>query len=608
MIGPEEILKKVQEIVNIKVNFKEKEGEEYPCYYPGYVQACRDFDAIQPHSTKGVFPERLFKERAPNETQMEFDHAKKNFKQVTMSVFIDFVNSVKRAFNDGNWSIEYGEEPYDQEDMQFRTYVESGIKPFNSIENWMKLILPSIKIEDACGVIAVRPSALDFVEVVDQNGSVTYRIDQTKLVNPVPFYFNVKQVVHAKDSEYFLIESMDKSIISFNGKQVKDGLIYEYYDKDSIWFIKQVGKKTDWLFEAELFWNHNTGILPVHRLMGVPIAHQNKIYFQSPFLYATDHLDLVLLNESRLQLCVDKSVYPVRVMLGNECEFTDPQSGAKCFDGQIAIGEGKYRNCPKCHGTGLISRITPMGDFLIRPKTSVNDGEISPDQAIKYAAPDVTTLDFLVRKKSEDESRARKILHLSTSSSEVKGDPTATGMAIDQKALYSFIKPISDEMFYLYEFVLNCIGRQRYRDAFKPPVITYPASFEFFTADDYLEQLKQATDANMPPFVIQAILYKFLSSLYYTEKETARVFELVIRADRLLSVGIDDIAMMISRGTASKWEEVLHVSAVSIIMKLEREDPKFWDMDIQDQINAVVGASKLIANESTVPAETTPLL
>lgn len=608
MIEVEEILKKVREVAKIKKDhesdYRHKHHEsrihKYPNYYFGYREACLDYDTIQPHAVKGVFPHELFNHRAPNETEAEHDHAKKNFRQVTMPVFIDHVNSIKRAFNDGNWSISYGKEPYDLEELTFQKYVESDIRPFGSIENWIKQILPPIKSQDPCGVVAVRPAHLSRTE--------SGMIDDSVLPAPVPFYFTIKQVVGYKEDEWFLIESMDHS--KLDGRT--PGLVYEFYDDTNIWVIRQVGKVADLTFEAELFFTHESGFVPVHRLMGVPVVHGDRLYFQSPFLYATDNLDLVLLNASRLQLSTDKCVYPVRVMLGNECQFVD-RDGERCVDGVIqkTVDEKLISAaCPSCHGSGLKSRISPLGDFLIRPKSgSLADDNITPDQALKYSSPDVTTLEFLMKLIADNEHRARKILHLQTSNSEVKGtDSTATGMAIDQKALYSYIKPISDEMFYLYEFILRCIGVQRYGKDFKAPSITYPVSFEFFTERDYLEQIKEATQAGLPPFVIHSIIYRFLKSLYYTEKETSRAYELVIRADRLLTLNDDVIALMIGRNTAAKWEEILHVSAISMIQKLESEDPKFWDKTAEERVTVLQAAAKALEAEIKPTIQAAPPL
>jgi hypothetical protein len=265
-----------------------------------------------------------------------------------------------------------------------------------------------------------------------------------------------------------------------------------------------------------------------------------------------------------------------------------------CDHGWIQNLEGNRSKCPSCNGSGLLSRISPLGELLLRPKTRENDGDIDFTEPLKYVSPDTGVLEYLDKKITQDETRARQILHMKTSESQVRGSDniTATGAAIDQKAQYAFIQGISDQMFNIYEFVLNTIGDMRYGENFLPPTVTYPKSFDLQNEGDLMLQIAEAIKAGLPGFVIHAIIYKFIQSLFYTDKKTTDLYELIIETDRLLILSNDDIALKLARGTASKWEDVLHTSAIQLISSLEDANPKFFEQDIITQKEQLIQAAK----------------
>ena len=68
------------------------------------------------------------------------------------------------------------------------------------------------------------------------------------------------------------------------------------------------------------------------------------------------------------------------------------------MDGQIISqidGQENIRTCSSCNGTGLKSRISPLGELLLKPGD--RDGDtIKPNEALAYVAPPTDTLKFLI--------------------------------------------------------------------------------------------------------------------------------------------------------------------------------------------------------------------
>jgi hypothetical protein len=202
---------------------------------------------------------------------------------------------------------------------------------------------------------------------------------------------------------------------------------------------------------------------------------------------------------------------------------------------------------------------------------------------------------------------ARRVLHIRDTSTQVQGaeNMTATGMVIDEKALYAFIKPIIDQQFEVGEFILYWIGIERYGEP-QEFILTPPITFDFKTEYDYLMEISLAIKNGLPPFVVHTIVLKYLKTLFYNQLESASAFNLIVQSDRLLTMDDEEVTMKLARGVISDWEVVLHDSAVSFVMDLVRENPSYFDQDIQAQIDQLVAKAQSVAASSRASRPTSP--
>lgn len=582
---------------------KKKPGKKkIPEYYKGYTDRVYDYNRIKVHAEPGYFPSELFEDRAPNQEQKELDYIEKTYEQNTISVFVDFVNTISRIFHDSNWSIKYGQDKdqYVNADLTLQRYLENDIYGHGSLESFIKTMLPTIKLRDAEGVITVRPRSIDMIEGEDGD-MIT---DESKLLKPQPFYFRCDQVVGFDADEWYLIESDEKSLVDYGGMKSKTGLVYEFYDRNGIYFIRQTGKYSDYTFEIIPFYIHNKNELFVYKLKGMPVYKSGEMIWQSQFLYACSSLNSALLDEANLRISKNMCVYPYRIQLGNLCEFDYVDKNnqhSTCMNGQVF---DSYVNgniaCPSCNGLGTKSRISPMGVLLLKPKTNTEDGDSTfTGDPLKYVSPEVHTLELLRKEIEGAMTKARNIIHLNNSNTEVKGsqDMTATGQFMDMKAMYAFIKPISDQLFNLYENIVDAIGTQRYGDDYAGIELSYPVTFDFQTTSDYINEISTLIAAGAPPFMVQAVMMKFLRAMFYNEKMAAMAFELLASSDRLISINQTDIAYGLSKGTIAPYEVILHDSGINFVNDLYMENERFFEQDFSVQKEQLIDRAKAKALE-----------
>lgn len=588
-----------------RTNLVPKADSKVPVFYEEYPLITGQAERIRIHAEPGIFPDELFIVRSPNMVQKEFDYVKSNFKQTSLPVFIDYINTIGRCFSDDNWNIDYKEDGKKEVDEDsLRHYLENGIKHYGSLENFIKFTLPTLMTIDAMGIIAINIPG--FPTKANEEGELIY--DESELLQPQPYYHPSKNILAYKDDEYYLALLNEKCWIDYHGSRKKEGLVFYFYDKNNIWRIEQTGKYVDFKFEYTLWYEHGWGQVPCQRLGGIPKIIGDKLIQQSDFLYVCDLLDIVLLDSSNLFIVKSKCAYPYRISVGDVCEFKDSQ-GNQCTDGMIwsnasNAGHGAHIPCPACYGIGLRSRITPLGELLLKPSTRENVGgdALTADEAMKFVGPSKDMFEVLIGEIDKNLKQSRDIMHVYQSNSEVKGNPndTALGMAIDEKSMAAFIKPKSDRMFGKYDWLIYGISYMRYRKE-SEHVLTYPTNFDFNTDADYLFQIGEAKKNGLPPVVIETKIDKYLQSSYYSEKSTADIYNLISKADRIIALNNEDISFGLTRGLIQKWEAILHDSGLTLIQELLRENEKFFEQDLTAQIEALKVKAQAIAT-AIVPA------
>jgi len=553
-------------------------------------------DQIRTHAQKGVFPYELFEKTAPNQTPKEAEYVRANYKQTTLQVFKDMVDTYGRAYHENNWSLSYtpDADQYVNTDTTLARYLDSEFPEYGSLDNFVFMFLPPLKLMDAMGVVAVMPYELDTVEI---DGEEVLNPDE--LVEPYTKFYHTTRVL-AFDEEYAVIESEERSEVEYNNKMVMEGAVFLIFDDQWIYKAIQVGKKVDNQFEVIEWFNHATGMLPVKRVDGISIQIDEIMLQQSPFLYATDILDEVLLDSALLRGIKPTCTYPYRVMIGDPCQFQIRIDGENltCDGGFHYRHDGTKTLCPDCNGTGMKDRISPYGTLLIKPQTSTTAGDnISPDSAIFYAAPSTETPRFLREEIAHNMNAAYEMLHLKKTNNKVQGGEgiTATEAASDQKALIAGIKQNCMQLFDMYEWCIDMIGLMRYGENYRKPVIKRPVNYDFYLESDYLAQINEAIAAKQPPFVIQSIIYKYLQTLYYPDVQGQQIFNLISQADRLLTMTLDEINLKLSKGLVDKWEVVLHDSAINLVNQLMMENPAFFEQDFDTQLQQLVAKAKEIS-------------
>ena len=553
-----------------------------PQYYAAYDILCDEYIQARNHAY-GIFPSKLIANNKPLQTQDEFDYIRNTYQPITKDTFIEFSNTVKRSLMNGKIVFK---SPDNQLSEDYEKYLKEDLKEYQSFKLFA-LAMTDEKLIDANGITGVW---VDFdTEEMEDEGE---RFDMiVGSVRPFPVMYTVEQVVYSDDNEY-IVELAKRSYVKYGGNDKKHGRIYRYFGKDFLFEAKQVGKYIDDVFELSYAFDHGLGYTPASKLMGNPNIMDNELYYNSIFNIAVPHLNNAALDSANLVVIKNKSVYPTRVVVREKCDFSNEVGS--CDGGQITWMDGESlvankQTCPNCRGTGYHGVFGAMSELIVNKTPSGIDDDrsnnVTAQNAMAYVSPPIDTPKFLAEEIEKALNKSQEVLHLKAEPRST-GDISATEKNRDVKNTEAFIKPISDQIWYLVELIINSMGAIRYGveeyQEFKPSITT-PVTFDLLTPEDYLQEIKEAKEAGLPSMIVQSMVTDYYMALAKDNPDEAKIYYLAVQADRLLGMTVEEIVLGLSRGLIKPWEAVLHQSVLFFIEKAIMEDDEFLEKEVSEQ-------------------------
>lgn len=585
----EEILPLLDKIITEykKYEVKKKSDKFYiPDFYPTY-QSCVEMEMrLRIHSDYDAFPEKLFREKAPNELPHEFNYRKNIYKPITVPYFHKAVNIAGRVWNRQNYEVRF-------EDASQERYFNEDYPRFGSLENYFQQIVTFMTLTDPNAVLAVMPTDLQYFE----DGTFNDTVETT----PVAHCFHSKRVWGWKDGEYAFLKADYGSEVEHGRTKTDDGLVFYIFDKNEIQIAKQIGKKGDYEFEIGLYYRHNLGYLPCTRLGGISVQEHGDYYFQSFYTPAIPALDQAVCDFSTLQMSKFSHAFLQKWEYVDEC---DKCNGSGQIEEALGFEEKVAIACSNCGGSGTKRMFGPMSVYQVQTpnrfttevETKVN---IPPAGFIEL---DPQILDFLNKQVITNIQMAFELLSIDVMNNEkISGRETATGKAIDREELYSFLLRFANTIFADYEFAMDTIGRMRYGDAWKMPAVRYPQNFEMRTDAELTAEIKLA-----PTFSKAMLAQQYLDTRFPIQEEKSAIMKLSVQVDPFFNLETRDVLALVSSGIAPKWKAIMHFELESLIKEALSESEEFLTLTLAEQKAVLIEMAKKLVPEDEGSSRMTP--
>ena len=585
----EEILPLLDKIITEykKYEVKKKSDKFYiPDFYPTY-QSCVEMEMrLRIHSDYDAFPEKLFREKAPNELPHEFNYRKNIYKPITVPYFHKAVNIAGRVWNRQNYEVRF-------EDASQERYFNEDYPRFGSLENYFQQIVGFMTLTDPNAVLAIMPTDLQYFE----DGTFNDTIETT----PVAHCFHSKRVWGWKEGEYAFLKADYGSEVEHGRTKTDDGLVFYIFDKNEVQIAKQIGKKGDYEFEIGLYYRHNLGYLPCTRLGGISVQEHGDYYFQSFYTPAIPALDQAVCDFSTLQMSKFSHAFLQKWEYVDEC---DKCNGSGQIEEALGFEEKVAIACSNCGGSGSKRMFGPMSVYQVQTpnrfttevETKVN---IPPAGFIEL---DPQILDFLNKQVITNIQMAFELLSIDVMNNEkISGRETATGKAIDREELYSFLLRFANTIFADYEFAMDTIGRMRYGDAWKMPAVRYPQNFEMRTDAELTAEIKLA-----PTFSKAMLAQQYLDTRFPIQEEKSAIMKLSVQVDPFFNLETRDVLALVASGIAPKWKAIMHFELESLIKEALSENEEFLTLTLAEQKAVLIEMAKKLVPEDEGSSRMTP--
>lgn len=578
----EEIAKIVAAKAELFKKYANKE-KELPEFTPIYRETVEMYDRIRVHSQADVFPERLFREKAPNQKEAEWAYQKRVFKaigSITHPYWDKALGVINRIWNETNYSIRLPEiESTVFKKFPVEEYFNEKFPQYESIESFFKSVVTRKKIEDPNAWLAI-----DVLPVVDD----------TQLPSPFCKIWESKCVLDYIEDKHLLVKTHDKSMVRYATRMVKEGIVLRFYDQTGVYRIEQIGDKVDYKFgEPVLEYAWNFDRLPAWRLKGKPCEDDGHLIYQSYFYAAIPGLNTAIIDFSTSQLSKIINIFAER------WEYVDDCDAEGCEGGWLWDEEHERKHaCRECGGTGrrnkssvanVVQVAVPKGD---RPlDIDVAKMQIPPFGYVSKVEA-TEQIKLLIEEQDTNISRAFAMLNIEISNSVAKGSDTALGKQIDREELMSFILQISNELFDLLGNAINALGIIRYGDAWTSVSLGPPQNFAIRSYEDLTIEIGEARKSNAPSIIIEQLTKSYIQARFNSQDDIGRETDLVFKVDRLWQFSVLDITQKVLAGLCAKWEAILHDSISQFIDELEDENKDFWSLDYAKQKELIIKKAK----------------
>ena len=585
------VLLKLNHILASEKNHKKKD-HPLPEYYPGYNKVVRLAKQIKPHYDFDVKPVELLRTKAPNIQKKEEDYILANYRPITPPYWGKAENSVGRIWNPDNFKVDYKDSdekiPSELKNDNSQKYFENEYPHFGSIYNYFSSVVTKNKLRDANAFIAITPT------FIPRNDDGT--VDTSIAIEPIGvIYSSIQVLIH--DFVCTFVELAEKSVVEDGNSKKQVGRVFKVYGEDTIWIVKQTGKRVENTFLIELIWTHNLGFIPTRKLGGIPEQEGDIHFDKSHFSFAIPNLQTAVVNNSTLQVSILTQAFPHMWMIVDKCKEVG------CVDGRIKDRDtGKYSVCPSCQGKrptapSIVELKMPSGKFDA-------NSPAPPTPPFGFEAPDIKILDFLQQNIMNTIVQAFEFIGINVSTTDVKGskDMTATQRVIDREEFFSFLTTVSNELFGLLRWSLGTIGQMRYGVNYLTPEVKKPVNFSLRTFKELTEEIGIAREKGIPETAIVKLLQEYVEARFHTSEKFMKMMNIVIQLDPLVVDQDQDMLMKLNRGVISKEQAVLHVNILNFL----EEGVRNQDIKLDDDIGGIQEYLNSKTKEN-IPEDTTAL-
>jgi hypothetical protein len=571
---PDEIAAYAREDKNIEHVFRQKN-----------IEAA---DRILVHAD-GKFPEKLIRERRPNEPLAVMEYREKIFVEKTKPIFSKVFSSLQKIRRSSEWVIKHVE---DSEFTRIKPeetlaeYCEKRYPFFTSITNWAFDVLLRKYLTD--------PNAVGFVYPLEWGNDV----EENEYVRPICEIFGSHDVIDFVPEDYAVMNIPAGSIYYVDGMPIKGKSFYVVTTQR----VMRYDESNNGDFLKQLDWVHGLDELPVFQIKAIVVEPSSKGFrYESRIAAMLPELDEAIREYSDLQAAKVLHIYPERwEYMQNECKLCkgkglrpNPAYHADCKCEQ-------FLECSKCDGTGYIAA-GPYSKIMVKPASAIEGQQAVPTPPAGYIDKDTTIVEIQeqgVKMHLYNALAAINYEHLA----ETPLVESGVAKEQDKDEANNWTHSVSEDIVAFIDTVYYFIAWYRYKVQYSKaeiiemlPAINVPERFDLVSSARMQEELRAAKEGKFNPLLLSALEDHFAAVRFATEPEVRERLQLIFKLDPFPNVSAEDKMVMLSNDGISKEMYIISCNINEFIQRALEDDEDFADKDLEDQREVLLGYARELA-------------
>jgi len=533
-----------------------------------YNKAVQNAHAIKIHS-EGEFPEELIRERAPSQTDEEFNYLKANYQSVTKSPWAKLCNSVGSVMHNVTLTVD---------DEAANDYLKAGYPAYSAgFLAWCTDVVSPIKCDQPMAVLV---STVAYMPESD-----------TELPESVAVIYETEDVVQFTRDHFIGVVSRSMPVRHGNST-VYEGLEFVLLDDNIEYRYTQVGKKLDWTFELTEYYKHNLGRLPASQLKGIPQYVDRQILWTSFFENALPYLNKAAMEANTLDAIIARVAYPIRVYYQEDCDAPGCDGNGYIKDHE----SGKELTCQTCNGSGKKDAFNLFRDYTHKPPDRMGSDQQPTFPGMAYVAPDSDPMRFLQERNDRLIEKAGYSVNFDISSKD--GQPeTATKHRQDKQEQYKMLSRFASQMYDLIEKTARDLIDIRFIRNSYTITLTRQSDFEIRSPEELSEEIKAAREAGLPQYIINELIRSNALLRFSQDDYIAKLLALSEYVDPLHGTPADKVSMVASRGF-QPWQISLHNQFGALVSQLLTENDGFLDLEIAEQAALIEAKARALTPQA----------
>lgn len=582
-----------------KLNFTQSEINDYlkgKCNHFFHQETLKIATDMAIHAD-GIFPEKLLRQRRPNEPLEVLEYRYIIWTPITKPTFTKVFSSLQKIRRSKDWDIKYTD--LDQfsliiEDDSLEAYCETNFPYFDSVTNWVFSILLRKYLIDPNAVVFTLPLSFD--------------VPITEYREPFPEIFDSCYVIDFRESDYAVLEN-PAPVMYMDGNDEKKGKSYYFVTTQKIFRYDQVNNDAG--FKLVMDYDHGLSFLPVSKLGGVLINQANRQFlYESRIAGMLPEMNEAVREYSDLQAAKVLHIYPERwEYTSSECT-TCKGTGKRINPHWTEHCDCEHEiECHKCHGHGYAAA-GPYSKIMVKPTSSLEGGTAIPTPPAGFIQKDIGIVKLQQEGVDAHIYKALSAINFQFLD-QTPLNQSGTAKEVDKDELNNTVHSIAEDIIAIMDKIYRAIAYYRYKDLYSLddidemlPDVTVPETFDLLSTQHLEDELINSRKNNLNPLILNAMEIDYTSKRF-NDQDIRDMVALALELNPLPNIQEPDKVLMLQNDGITKVTYIMSCNIVAFIQAAIDEDPAFPQKDpgdqkaviekmAQDQIDAVSQAKLIV--------------